>query len=256
MVRLPGFGVRAAASAAGQAFADELLRRRLLGLIEKNCFWFVDIPRTSSSSLRSELALHYGPVYGKTNLLDPALAVGGDSALVRFAQAWIGDHATAQQLRKKFGRDLWAKLFTFSLVRNPWDRMVSLYCYRKKRGQLLEGLSFRDYILQLESPSYGAKRAMHSRQAYYYGASEFICDGLGRPMVNYVGRFEDRAALLEQLSLRLGYRQAGGLLTQQAKPADTHYSQFYDRQTEAIVGRVYQRDIEIFDYRFERGAVN
>ena len=251
---IPGLGLLAASSAAGHAFFEALNRQRLVAKIAKNGFWFIDIPRTSSSSIRSELALRYGPVYGKRNLLEPVQGAAGMGAVDQFAHAWIGDHATAQQLQKKLGRNLWSKLFTFSLVRNPWERMVSLYCYRTKRCQLDSGLSFRNYIMQLESPCYGGRRSMHARQAYYYGASEFICDALGRPMVSYVGRFEDRAAFMNQLQERLGLDTSLNLLTQRAKPSETHYSQFYDRETELIVGRVYERDVELFDYRFERRA--
>ena len=35
--------------------------------IKANGFWFVDIPRTSSTSIRVELGQQYGPAYAKAN---------------------------------------------------------------------------------------------------------------------------------------------------------------------------------------------
>ena len=37
-------------------------------------------------------------------------------------------HLSASSIRKIIGEDLWSRSFKFSIVRNPFDRAVSMYC--------------------------------------------------------------------------------------------------------------------------------
>lgn len=229
-----------------------VLRYSLRRKVRRHGFWFVDIPRTSSSSLRTELARRFGPVYGKSNLLDERLRRLSLHRHEWLKRLGIRDHSTAQQVRDVLGPRLWADVFTFSLVRNPWDRMASLYFYRVKRGHISPGLSFRDYARQLLTPQYGVRNSMHSRPAYYYSACEYICDQDGGLMVDFVGRYEEREQFVETVSKALSCPAIGVLATQQATPPGFHYSSLYDSETECIVGNAYAKDIALFGYRFER----
>ncbi|MEQ9484597.1 sulfotransferase family 2 domain-containing protein [Coleofasciculus sp. F4-SAH-05] len=142
-------------------------------------------------------------------------------------------------------------MFTFTLVMNPWDRMVSFYLYRKKRGNLPDEVSFRDYILQFNSPRYKRAKSLHSLPFYYYGLAEYILDKNDKIIVDFVGKYESRETDIKTISQRLDCPSLGHLCLQKAKPLEMHYSQFYDEETKNIVGRVFAQDIELFGYRFE-----
>ena len=92
--------------------------------IRKNGFWFVDIPRTSSSSIRSELGKHFGRAYGKTNVNEREYQT----------PQIFRDHITARKMKALLGNKTWESIFTFTIVRNPWERIFSMYHYRKKRS--------------------------------------------------------------------------------------------------------------------------
>lgn len=209
--------------------------------VKKNGFWFIDIPRTSSSSIRTELANTFGSTYGKSNLLENEFEVNGS----------YKDHLTASQAMKHISPRDWEQLFTFTIVRNPWDRMVSLYFYRAKKGQIPTGLSFKDYISQLKSPRYNCSNSMHYRPSYYYGAAEFILDKKENVIVDYIGKFEERESSLKYISKRINCPTLGKLCLQKAKPSEKHYSMLYDKECRELVSKVYARDIELFGYEFE-----
>ncbi len=40
-------------------------------------------------------------------------------------------HINALDAKRRVFQDEWPNFFTFSFVRNPWDRVVSLYCYQR-----------------------------------------------------------------------------------------------------------------------------
>ena len=111
--------------------------RQGLAAIRKAGIWYVDIPRTSSSSIRTELSRCFGSIYGKADLIEPSFNV---------KQQFIDSHLTAREIREQFGESLWNHLFTFSIVRNPWDMMLSIFQYRKTVGELNPQTSFDHYL--------------------------------------------------------------------------------------------------------------
>lgn len=57
---------------------------------------------------------------------------------------------------------------------------------------------------------------------------------------------------MEAVSRALSCPDIGVLLAQQAKSPGFHCSGLYDDEAELIAGNAYEKDIDLFGYRFER----
>jgi hypothetical protein len=57
------------------------------------------------------------------------------------------DHDPAEIYRARLGKALWDEMFSFAFLRNPWDRMVSSYEYRRQYNVGLHETSFKEWLL-------------------------------------------------------------------------------------------------------------
>jgi hypothetical protein len=151
-------------------------------------------------------------------------------------------------MRSLLGRSRWDKIFTFSMVRNPWDRTFSMYHYRRKKRNIPSEWSFRDYVCALGNATCESEyfRVHVSR----YGASEYILGDEGEILVDFIARYENRRHDLNLISSRIKIDNLGELWLQKAVADERHYSEYYDSETIEIIRRLYAKDIELFGYEF------
>ncbi|PRY74212.1 sulfotransferase family 2 domain-containing protein [Marivita geojedonensis] len=200
----------------------------------------MDIPRTSSTSLKYELARQFGAAFGKMNVNEPDFAT----------KQQFPDHMRATEVRAMIGADIWNDLFTFTIVRNPWDRMHSLYFYRKKVEEIPADWTFREYVLRFA--------AANEFTPYFrypplrIAAADFIFDETGEAIVSTIIPFEDRHARIADIAQKIGIADLGTTHIQAATPDAASYLEAYDDETRQAVSLVWQRDITLFGYEFEK----
>jgi hypothetical protein len=150
------------------------------------------------------------------------------------------------------------QLFKFSFVRNPWERIVSEYRYRN----YFHHRSFRDFLLHRLPPPGWDDKYRHIMPQY-----DLLHDQQGRLLVDFVGRFETLKADFAEVCQRLGLsecqlphrnpsdkksrnlkRRFRNWLYFNGENRKEDYRDFYDAETTAIVGNLYQKDIEAFAY--------
>ncbi len=206
--------------------------------VRETGLWFVDIPRTSSTSIRAELGRRHGPAYAKANVFEPDAR----------APQIFEDHIPARDMRWFLGPDLWDGIFTFTVVRNPWDRAFSLYHYMRKAENIPQDWSFDRYMHELDV-SDGSEHPFD-----YHGvrlaAADYILDDDGTVLVDWIVRFEDRAAGLREVASRLEMPELGQLHLQRAKAKDLAYRDHYTPEARRIVEDWFAKDITLFGYDF------
>ena len=165
------------------------------------------------------------------------------ASLAVFAQA----HLPAVVLRELVGHERWQGYFTFAIVRNPWDRMVSTYAYLKALMSK-PGAKERqpdNYALMERSGDFaGFLRMSHLTEN---DMTALLVDDAGTQIVDFVGRFERLSADLAFISERIGF----AIKLPRLNVSDHGgYRDYYSPETQAIVARNFSRDIERFAYTF------
>ena len=201
--------------------------------------WFVDIPRTGSTSLKLALAKHFGSEFGKAYVRE-------DNQQTRKV---ILDHTTAMRAQQILSPELWSRLFTFTIVRNPWDRFYSAFRYRIANNEIPHDFPFAEYLTLLERHNTRHPYTPFIYPPWFMPMCDFIFDGEGNQLVNHIGRFERREEFILFLKEKIGIDFSG---TRRAEvlgePGD--YKKAYSNQGVEIIARIYQDDIERFGYDF------
>lgn len=147
-------------------------------------------------------------------------------------------HMEARTILKNVGEADWARCFTFSVVRNPWDRAVSAYAWY---GQLAAGGRRQP----VEGFHAWARNTRPLQSQWEMLRSE---EG-DRVLVEFVARFERWAVDFEEVCSRIGVVRAPERHNASLRQRD--YRAYYpDRATVDLVGEQYADDAERFGYSF------
>lgn len=143
--------------------------------------------------------------------------------------------------------------FIFTFVRNPWDRIISYYLFRREpRNQHRinihpdeRRISFRDWLLRLGE--FSRYRRINAEFRIAINSQ----NNLIRDYPHFIGRYEhlqdDFLALCDRLGLPPRVLPIVNPTTQKTR----HYSHYYTDETRAIVAQMFQDDIVRFGYEFQ-----
>ena len=156
-------------------------------------------------------------------------------------------HLTALEIRQEMGHDKFNGYYKFAFVRNPWDRMISEFFWRKlrpKRRQFESLAQMLDFQLK-------GKAVEDDRNRHFLPQTAFLLDDNGESLMDFTGRFESLNADFRQVSeaMKLGITRSLPKLNPSKRTAD--YQQHYDEETEEMVRVLYRSDIDFFNYQFK-----
>jgi hypothetical protein len=161
----------------------------------------------------------------------------------------------------------WKAYFSFSFVRNPWARTVSLY---KHKG-FHSVTSFETFVNRY-LPGY-----IERENWFFKPQTSFVFSDSDEPLVDFIGKVENLkedfntvATRLQLGSIELDRKNAAKpqkflsrktaslllrhpLLALRLQPFATQYmkySDYYSKKTKATVQSVYERDIDLLKYSF------
>lgn len=150
--------------------------------------------------------------------------------------------------------------FTFTFVRNPWDRAVSAYKWlmdhpRRRtlfNGKILnENLSFKEFVKFIPMILNADYKHYNNLKWHLEPQHTQIVDENGKIKVDYIGRVENYNEELENILIKLEIPLKDEYFeTQFNKTSRKEYHCYYDDETRQIIQEIYKKDIELFNYNF------
>jgi len=142
-------------------------------------------------------------------------------------------HLNATQIKNHLGEEAWSKSFKFGIVRNPWDRMASLYITKETPFVTYNhhaGNSMVEFLKQ------------YTPMPWEHGIQ--CSDYLNEPL-DYIIRFEKRLEGIDFVNSKL---KDYGLnidssVVKRAHPKKKPYSEYYDNEADYLMREMFKDDI-------------
>jgi len=164
-------------------------------------------------------------------------------------------HLTARQARLLYGKRRWCEYFSFTFVRNPWDKLVSMWestFYWRQRRRLG---TFKEFVRAVKGNPF-EQHTLHYHQILDLSPDpqlsswdRFMRNRLGQTRVKFVGRFESLEVDMQRVCTEIGIAMVK-LPVVNRSGHRTPYRDYYDDETIKIVADRFATDIKLFGYEF------
>ena len=154
---------------------------------------------------------------------------------------------------KRVSKIDWDSFFKFTIVRNPWDTLVSLYWMNKIPEN---GNNFTDWLL-----NYSVNKADYATSQSFYRMSIEIQENYyfnkGEKIADYYLRFENLESDYKKLCKKIGipYRKLPKIHTN-FRIDKRRYSDYYNDEGIEFVRKMFPQTISEFGYEFEDNMAN
>ncbi|MCP4111788.1 MAG: sulfotransferase family protein [Desulfobacteraceae bacterium] len=169
---------------------------------------------------------------------------------------------------KYLTQEMFDDYFKFTIVRNPWTRMVSIYKYLRFDKKC----DFKTFLM-----GEFKNRIFEDKNWFVGPQSDFLYNDNGDLLVDYIGRFEDLQNSFDHVCKAIGLPPTQVPHINEAKdrrpdfslkprklakyylqkmfaktiPVYKTYQEYYDRTSMDFVAEIYSKDIDLFSYKFE-----
>lgn len=200
---------------------------------------FVHIPKTGGTSIESVI----WPIRTEADLHGGYISASHHRN--KYQSGGL-QHLCAKYIRQEVGAKIFEDYFKFSIVRNPWDRIVSQYAYTREQPycqvyfRVPPDVSFPAYLDAISK----------SDHVHVMPQTAFLYDDNGEPLVDFIGRYEDMPAAFRFISEKIGIEQVElPRLNTSARNVD--FRTYYTPETRERVAALYADEIARFGYCFD-----
>jgi|TARA_B110000114_G_scaffold47269_1_gene50124 hypothetical protein len=199
-------------------------------------FIFFAVPKTGTHAVRELLSIHKGADDWEQQVLFGKQL----SPIPEIAKIQHG-HISAQQIEPYLDKAVWQDYFKFAIVRNPFDRFISICFFLNRQNPLF-----------LETPLQWMKSAIQAKEfrARVLVKPQFLqlSDAQGNIAMDYVGRYETLQNSVDEICLSL--KVESSQLQKRNTSEHQQYREYYDEELKSAVEIVYAEDLRRFNYSY------
>lgn len=198
----------------------------------KNNFLFVHIPKTAGNSVQLILK-----EYSEDEVFESTEPDGYNRFGLRSNNYKLRKHSKLKEYKYELENELYKKLFKFTIVRNPWDRMISYY-FSPHRGHIKwDRNEFIKFVKK--TPSVNSFLSLG-----------FLNNFGSRPFKNidFFLRFENLDQDFNKLCDELGIKRTK--IPHSNISDHKHYSYYYDKKLVELVSNRFSSEIKYFGYNY------
>ena len=210
---------------------------------------FVHIPKCAGQSVEEAFCRDIGITWDERAalLLRPKGKADTHKAPMRLAHLKARDYVSL----KYVPQEMYERYLKFAIIRNPWDRIFSIYKYLGRGNG-----TFKEFICK----KLGNTESANALPFFWHTQYEYLCSEEGDLIVNNIIRFENMRKSIEDIFTKLGfsepclpYRNKSKSISLKGvdKSTNANYKDIYCEETKEIVQRLYARDITQFGYTFD-----
>jgi len=200
-------------------------------------FIFFAIPKTGTHSIRFALRPFLAPedeehvsLFHQSKLNTNAFKSRGDG------------HMTVMEIKPHLSEEIWNSYFKFTFVRNPWDRFISTIVFKnhnlKKFPELIS--AFGEKMLD---------QGINPQSLFYKAQADYVLDENNKIAVDFIGKTENMQADFNTICDRIGINHI--VVDQKNTGKHDVYTQYYNAELKAKLALAYDKDIRMFDYKFD-----
>ena len=190
---------------------------------------FVHVPKTAGSSI--EDALEMRDSEAREEILSGYI---NNERYKKYSTPW-SQHLKASEI-SEIKPGVMKEYFSFAVVRNPYERAVSSWLWKQKKGIARSGIQLRDFLV-----------LKYSNDNHHLSQVDFITKN-EEIIVDKIIRFEELEEGWKEICNILGIEKKLPHLNKSS--GVDHYSKYYDFETRRLLERIYWRDLDFFNYKF------
>ena len=209
---------------------------------DKRCI-FIHIPKCGGTSIENVIWPHL------EDLTEANLWWGFVSKYHNKYQTGGLQHLLARQVRSEVGLEIFNSFYKFTIVRNPWDRIVSQFAYMQTRPDLM------DFIGMQPETEFKAYLGLIQKKQHvqWMPQTDFILDQDGALLVDKIGYLESIEKDSREVFDILGVcRERTKVHANRSKRKSVDH--YYDQESVEMVGEIYSSDINYLNYSFDSMA--
>jgi len=182
--------------------------------------------------------VHVGRTGGSSFERIAGISITSDHRTMHLGNTDFSEKHKSFQYYKTNYPDKFLSYFKFTIVRNPFDRLVSSWIWLTQIVKILPSMSLKEFI-----------ESRPTSQTFY---DKFKLDGLSIhdsiSNFDYIGRFENIQETYNYLCKR--FNILNKLVPHTNKTGYGEYQNYYDNCTIDLVNKKYRLDLDLFGYEF------